>query len=141
MLLPFIPLYLTKKEMKFTVDCSRWRAGYKGPNAIGRGDTLLENAEGFMCCLGHCSRQIDPDASIRGRLMPEPNLFSVGKKRNPLVSASDESAGCSTLSSKAADINDDSILTTAQRKAKLRLLFKKHGHTISFTGKTVKYAD
>lgn len=126
-------------RMKFTIDRRKWRCGHEGQYQRGRGDTAMLNEEGFMCCLGHCALQIDPE-------MPSDDLLGIAEPAElddelmPLSELSDDNGWtCNTeLSDLAIEINDNDSFDDATREAKLAALFAEHGHQIEFTNEYVK---
>ena len=128
--------------MEFVVKRSKWRAGDDGVNAIGKGETNLLNEEGFMCCLGHCALQLGAKKSeIDGQAMPKDILDKNDAfKYVPILNVKKgEFINDSKLSEQAATINDDDKLTTEQRERKLKSLFSKFKHSITFVGKAVPF--
>lgn len=130
--------------MDFVVDRSKWRCGSIGDNAKGLGNkTYLLNKEGFMCCLGHCELQLGRSKKIIFNKSLPSNIFislSINNDNDPFVFKNRYGhVASSDLSHDAVAINDDYKLTTPERERKLKELFKKHGHTIKFIGKSVKY--
>lgn len=120
--------------MDFKVDRSKWVCGDGGENGEGLGVAMLENGYGFMCCLGHCERQLRPRTNLRHH-MPARLTY---RSDDPFQTMEHGSCFDSDLAGQAAEINDDKLLTTARRESALKTLFKEHGHTISFYGKTVR---
>lgn len=119
--------------MQFTIDMSKWRCGFDSDhkkNRIGRGDTLLLNECGYMCCLGQLSLQLGKTkGEIMGMRSPDAldeSTKHLSRKRLGLVL-------CTKLSGHAIVINDDEETTVNQKMKLLRALFKKHGHTVRFT--------
>lgn len=125
--------------MKFVVNRSKWRAGDYGDNAIGEGPTSLRNADGFMCCLGHCALQLGakPKEIINCSMPNEITDKNGNYKVIPVIAVKFSGEGyCrdSSLSEQAAEINDDKKLTQAQRERKLKTLFSKFKHKLEFVG-------
>lgn len=115
------------------LDYSLWRCGgVKGENILGEGPTLLNNDEGYMCCLGQVCLQLNSSLtreSIRGIGEPE----SLDPIVSPLNMMNEEGEYGSpkkantNLSREAMIINDDAA-TTPQEKIDLLIpLFAKHG--------------
>lgn len=131
--------------MKFVVKREKWRCGGNGSdeNKVGKGSTYLRNEQGFMCCLGHCALQLGVKSKeMIGVDMPD----GVGLKGDnpvkviPVLTKKSKTSSFptdTTLSTKAATINDDEKLTTKQRERKLKGLFSKYKHQIVFTGKVI----
>lgn len=122
--------------MDFTVDRSKWRCGgaLGNPTVRGEGVTKMLNGDGFMCCLGHCAKQLDPDVIIENKNYPNDSLWNISRYDNPFIMHLKNSL----LAKEAARINDDEQIDQKEREQRLRNLFKEYGHTIKFTGKSVK---
>lgn len=118
--------------MDFVVDRSKWRCGGYEVESHGLGNVNLLNMHGFMCCLGHCSKQLGcTDDDMRNTLMPS-HMKSVATDKVPMFVSNDR---CSTeLAKSAAQINDCIHYSDEEREKALYDLFLRHGHTISFTG-------
>lgn len=128
--------------MKFIVERSKWRCGGEEKYGKGYGKTLMLNKDGYMCCLGHCQRQLTPKANMLNSGMPriviEKNKLSINN--NPFVIEGNFKIHNSQLASNAATINDNESINQKERERQLKFLFKKFGHTIKFVGKTVKFS-
>ena len=116
--------------MEFILDYSKWRCGLSSEeNSLGEGDTLLCNAQGFMCCLGQFSLQVD-------KTLKQEDLLCVGMPSSlyrPIegFSSQGEQGSASTpLAASAVTINDDRDTTPQQKIKLLKTLFEKEGHTI-----------
>jgi hypothetical protein len=126
--------------MEFIIDRSKWRNGYTSNYAKGLGyDTRLLNELGHMCCLGQICLQLGcTENDILNKLMPE-DVYSKteeDKLKNVLLN----DLGCNTdLSDDAMQINDCGSSTIKEKEKQLKKLFKEHGHTIKFVGRSVKY--
>lgn len=125
--------------MDFIVKRSRWVCGrgYTASKGVpgygaGIGDACLLNDDGFMCCLGHCALQLGAKKKdILDVGMPDFVKFPLKvltKKRNTVLF-------CTKLSNEAQKINDNSTITNEEREERLKKLFKKHKHTITFVGR------
>ena len=113
--------------MRFVIDRSKWRAGGEGRYAIGLGRVRLLNREKFMCCLGHVSKQIEPEVGICCRGLPSDTKF---KSSNILVNMGLNEYGFSfchntDLTINAQHINDNPDLTAREREQQLRELHIK----------------
>lgn len=62
------------KNKTLTIDCAKWRCGGASPEtSLGFGDTRMLNDEGYMCCLGQLSLQLNgklENRSILDRFVP-----------------------------------------------------------------------
>ncbi len=117
------------------------------PSVRGRGDTLLRNPEGFMCCLGQVACQLGATKEeILGK--PEPvwhenskaMLFHVGDgvlAEQQGNYANEERWDNTGLSKDAMEINDNASLLPEDREKLLADLFAKEGHEIEFVGEYV----
>lgn len=129
--------------MRFTVDRSKWRFGDTADLGDGRGETLLLNSKGYMCCLGFCMKQLgyaDDDLISYG------SPFEVTDASTPFTRRFEEEGkivdtGLSVdtvLSEEAMRINDDEDISNEERESELSNLFSKHGHEIEFVGEYPK---
>src|SRR5580692_307373 len=98
-----------------TLDYSKWRAGGdQKKTKIGKGDTFLRNKQGYMCCLGQFSLQLDPSLrkkDIMGHACPD----SLGKEIPSLTKPDPLGDGTifnnTKLTSKAMYFNDGEDIT------------------------------
>lgn len=123
---------------EFIIDRNKWRCGSSlNKNARGLGHTRLLNKEGFMCCLGQISLQIE-NVNIDRKGKPSNVCFS---KENILVKVIYNNLGYidTDLSINAMYINDNSYLTLKERERQLKELFLKHNIKLKFIGKSVKH--
>jgi hypothetical protein len=126
----------------YEIDRSKWRSGgdefelsefILNVNVVGRGETVLCNDEGFMCCLG----QICVSEGVNVGGSPEPMV--VGETID-ILTIQDEESGIwenTELSKRAMDINDDCFITIEEREQKLIELFRKYNIELSFHGDAV----
>lgn len=122
--------------MEFIVDRSRWVCG-SGDVKRGLGEAEMKNDKGFMCCLGHCARQLG-SVELIGRTMPSHLARGWDIDEIFTINSVPWGSSNSTLSLRAVDINDDDRIDQKEREKQLRALFIKYGHKIKFTGKSVK---
>ncbi|SFH75104.1 hypothetical protein SAMN05421753_102325 [Planctomicrobium piriforme] len=94
----------------------------------------MENYEGFLCCLGQISKQIQPELELLGYDCPTTALAGP-----PLVisAAGDEGLRPSLFAREAAEINDCGELTDIQRERKLERLADTYGLRIDFVGEYI----
>lgn len=109
--------------MKFVIDRKKWRCGQDGANSLGRGETKLLNAEGYMCCLG----QICEQSGISREVL-------LNKLYPPLK-------GVDWLSTYVSEdrlymvfvkINDNRYLTNESREEQIKRLASQYGHEVEF---------
>ncbi len=111
-----------------TLDESKWRCGRNSINSENRrgiGRTLLQNDEGFSCCLGQFSLQLNKEISesdILGCAQPKELYTDI-----PLLTLDDEE---SQLTEEAMYINDEEGTTVAEKIKNLKMLFAKEGYEI-----------
>lgn len=118
--------------MKILVlDYSKWRCGDYGINRLGEGVTQLSNDEGYQCCLGQFSLQLN-------KKLKEEDIFNVdtpcemGKKVPFLTNKIKDN---SQLSRDAMSINDNLSTTTEEKIQKLKALFKTKNFIIRVINK------
>lgn len=114
--------------MKYVIQVSKWRAGgdSDGPNKLGEGPTLLENKEGYMCCLGQIVQQHNPYRALKHYESPA---------TLPPNSAPDwllDGIFDSHIGQLMMSVNDNTNITTEDRKARLKELAKQAGHELEF---------
>ena len=126
---------------KLILDYSKWRCGGSGNYKLGEGRTLLENKEGFQCCLGQFALQLLPSLTREDIVMKEmPNSLS---EEIPLLSHIDSyHIGSSipsilnyVLTDDAIEINDEICTTPEQKIIRLKELFLKSGYEIEVINK------
>jgi hypothetical protein len=118
------------------IDCQKWARKTVG---VEKGESLLLNSQGNMCCLGFACKQLCEldDSCIDGK--GEPNEIS--RKLPFLVEAVDdfdEENGeyiryeDTDLSGRAICINDNADTTDTEKEQLLFTLFAKHGIQLTF---------
>jgi len=122
--------------MNFTVDRSRWQNGTTSKRYPEIADwrvkeTALLNEAGNMCCLGFVCRQLKvPKKALLGTDQPGALELNLTTKARVDKQLSED------LVDDAIGINDSPNLQPRDREKQLRRLFAKHGHTLSFVGRT-----
>jgi hypothetical protein len=125
---------LNLKLREFTISRSTWRSGDDGIHKHGNGLTLLQNKEGYCCCLGQIAKQIgfvEKDIAYRG----EPCLIP---KLQPciLTRLDDYDDGDYYYNSKFSDelmaINDDRYIDIIERERQIIEKAKEFKVTIKF---------
>ena len=97
---------------KFILDYSKWRCGFHGDHALGKGVTALLNDQGYMCCLGQWSKQL---GATDDELMHKVSPWHI-KRVLPALTKATEYGFCNTdLAIRAMSINDCGD-TTPERK-------------------------
>lgn len=104
-----------------------WRCGGDGIYRNGEGETALRNDQGFMCCLGQFSIQMDPDVSEQDIIdVGEPFELSNSFGLEDLV----HDGMNSELSVNAININDDENTTMDEKIILLQELFLGYNYQI-----------
>jgi len=113
------------------LDYSKWRCGGRGrKNRLGRGETRLGNKEGFQCCLGQFSLQLNKSLTSKD-IKDKATPALLGKVISPLtVLINDKVTVNTTLSSNAMSINDSQKMTIEQKITALRELFGSKDYKI-----------
>lgn len=117
---------------KIKIDRSKWRCGggLGHRNAKGLGLTMLENTEGYMCCLGFITKHYYPDLDILGEEYPR----DVGAEV-PHLSKRDLGRLADTdFTDEMININDDSDISAELREARIRGAAAAQGIEIIFEG-------
>ena len=117
-----------KKEL--ILDYSTWRCGDFGENQLGKGDTYLLNDEGFMCCLGQFTPQIN-NFIIKDEMLGVSDPSDLGEKVLSLNKKENRRFRTTRLSDEAININDDTCSTPEEKIKALQRVFKKEGYTIN----------
>ena len=120
-----------KKQKKdyLIIDRSKWRT-----DSHGKGDTLLLNNEGYMCCLGfRCHQMGIPKKEILNICLPY--YLSYKWIIPDLI---DENGCTSQFSEDAAEINDDPDLTNKERERLIIEHFKTKDIIVKFVGRYKK---
>lgn len=118
-----------------TLNYATWRSGGAGYNSTGTGPTFLKNGDGFMCCLGGFSLQLNKD--LKSDDISYLNTPACTKKEIPFMTKRGvaEILTNSDLSEKAMVINDNESSTTEERIELLKKLFKEYGFIIRVINK------
>lgn len=119
--LPIADWFSSKKPTDLYLDLSKWRCGEDGglDNELGKGETILENKKGYMCCLGQFCKQIGvPSFSLKQVGAP---LCLEDEYNHPFFIS---------ISDRAMKINDYTDSTIKEKVNKLTALCKEHGVTL-----------
>lgn len=129
-----------KKSAKTLVlDLNNWRCGQESENSYGYGQTELENHQGFMCCLGQFSKQIEPKICVIGVGEPEDVFYNC---ENILVTktttddyiadddTNDSKYSNTRFSEKCIQINDSISTNVTQKIKQLTQQCKTIGYTL-----------
>ena len=114
------------------LDYSTWRCGGDGINKLGEGNTALLNNQGFMCCLGQFSLQLNDEVkmiTIEGlgephELQVEIDLL-VTLDEDDIYSGLENYASDTNLTKGAIEINDEVFTTPLEKIVLLKELFAK----------------
>lgn len=132
--------------MKFKIDRNKWRCGDDGEHARGKGKVMLSNTQGYMCCLGQtlCQQGVlkkdllnlgEPNEINSDYIEEINNIFF----KSEYIYESDITIHNTELSDDVMFINDNPSTNLREKESALKELFKEHGHSISFYGKSVRY--
>lgn len=116
--------------MELILDYSTWRCGGNEPNnQLGKEETSMYNKEGFSCCLGQFTPQLNPEILITeiANIGTPLGVFIKTKKVIPFLVENNQN---SDLSVTAMLINDNEYTSPQQKIDALTSLFKSSGHTI-----------
>lgn len=117
------------------LDYNTWRCGAEGPNKLGEGTTALLNDEGYMCCLGQFSKQLNPeveDRIILGHGVPS----NIDIEIQGLTFSNQVGMIINTaLTTEAININDNPESTPREKIERLTALFYRHGYSITVINK------
>jgi len=113
---------------KLILDYSKWRCGGNSVNKIGESGTEMLNEQGYMCCLGQFSLQLNKEIEMKdiyGTFGPS-KLKAIPILNEPAQTI--ERIGMnpfenSYISQKAIVINDDEHTTPEQKIELLKELF------------------
>lgn len=117
------------------LDYSTWRCGGDGPHKVGEGVTALLNKEGFYCCLGQFSPQLN-------FYIKEKDMLDVGIPDDLGVCVQDlayeveDEHGdtgnyrSTTLTEEAISINDTTSSSPNEKITQLKDLFSKYDYDI-----------
>ena len=114
--------------MKFTVKRSKWVRG--GLNTK-YGPTYLLNKEGNMCCLGFVCKKLGASKDELFRVGFPSFIQSSHKIAKTFQELLPDLDG-KVFEDEAASINDDPLLKSNTREARLKKLFRSRGHEIVF---------
>lgn len=122
------------KKKTFTIDADKWVCG----SFDDRGNSLLLNKEGHMCCLGQIMSQCGAsNDAIKHRCSPDDVERGEASGVGFLVRMATLGRVNSSLTNEAMDINDSdnddgSCPSPWTRAKRLRKLFKAEGITLKF---------
>lgn len=117
------------------LDYNTWRCGGSiGKNVLGKGQVALLNDEGYMCCLGQFSLQLNKTIK-KEDMRSYSSPISLNKSIELLTEQQPYGRINSTLSSNAMGINDNPHTTPEEKIKALKKLFTKEGYKISVINK------
>lgn len=133
-----------RDEKKLILDYSTWRCGGHSENALGKGDTMLLNEDGYMCCLGQFSLQLKPELSSK-RLLHLGVPDEIGEEIPFLATPSNmcdhiDDVGYyqnTQLADEAIAINDNPVTTPEHKIDQLKALFAQVGYEIEVINKPI----
>lgn len=113
------------------IDESKWRCGGNGNKGyrLGKGDTMLMNNKGYMCCLGQVSLQL---GATKDQIVGLECPHEMRLRFKPLTRSFRGVVTNTQLSNTAMDINDNWTITVAEKKKRLRKLFRSKGYKLVF---------
>ncbi len=127
---------------KFILDYSTWRCGNFGKNKLGKGDTYLLNAEGYMCCAGQMELQLHPELPKKDILdFPTPSTLPSTKVTEDILvkaivgSSSYNDRINTDLCRSMININDATNTTPEEKINALAELLSKENITIEVINK------
>ena len=122
------------------LDYSKWRCGDDSKYKLGNGDTMMENSEGFQCCLGQFSLQLNSGLASK-------DIMDIASPSSLLVVIPDlvnKGAGDwftnSSLAEDAMVINDATYDTARDKIKLLKDLFDDYGYGIKVINQRKKSA-
>lgn len=144
---------------KLVIDRSKWRSGGDSAthpvptcsvNGSGKGATALLNEEGYMCCLGFASLQLEGWTKEEIKFLGEPGevarnkAIATGVETYPeydedsipgdLIDDHLKDYLIKPIESEAIETNDDALITREVRESKIKDIFKKINVDVEFTG-------
>ena len=120
-------------KIKVTIDRSKWRTGGSSRFSTGDGDTMLENACGYMCCLGFCIKALGDTYQTLGYSQPSdlqvllPGLTQQVCDEYPEVENT-------SLADAAVEINDSGYASASTKERRLLELFEASVYELQFVG-------
>ena len=132
------------EKIKVVIDRSKWRTGGSSRYHTGNGDTMLENDDGYMCCLGFCVKALGKTYETLGNSHPaDLDTYLPGLTHYPRNS-DDPAPACenTSLAGAAIEINDDTLDRPQTKELRLLALFKDSIFELEFVGDYfVPYAE
>jgi hypothetical protein len=126
------------KKIKVTIDRSKWRTGADSIYSTGNGATCLLNSQGFMCCLGFCSKALGiEDAVMLNKNYPS-NIYCKVLENSKLVFNAAYEKFDTNLTSAAVVINDFSFSSPETKEEELLELFNDSVFELEFIGEYTK---
>ena len=123
--------------LEVIIDRSKWNRAMPGKSvADTMGAVKLLNEAGNMCCLGFVSKSLGlKDEHIRDRAYPQSTMQEI---KHLTAFNSYNIIKDTTLSCRAAGINDDRTLSPQMKEQRLKNLFLEHDIKLTFVGRTPK---
>lgn len=126
------------KKIKVTIDRSKWRTGAGSIYSTGHGATYLLNSDGFMCCLGFCSKALGiEDTAMLDKNYPS-DIYCEALENSKLVFNVFNKKFDTNLTSAAVVINDFSSTPPETKEKQLLELFNDSVFELEFIGEYTK---
>lgn len=127
--------YSNEQLKEFTIDRSKWACASN--NAVRGAGSLLEDGDGFKCCLGFYASAcgLPTGRMLQEEKMPEPKFAGFGVLDSIPVYERTPAFNTAILhrSSKLIGVNDN-ILNDQEREEKVAKLFTENGIKVNFIG-------
>jgi hypothetical protein len=122
---------------KLILDYSKWRCGGWEQNKLGLGPTMMRNSEGFECCLGQFSVQLDPKSEAFLNAGSPRGVVNNMKSNGISYDASllYDSNGTTAFSVEAMGVNDNPYTSPEQKIERLTDMLKKEGYELEVINK------
>jgi hypothetical protein len=120
------------EKIKVVIDRSKWRTGGSSRYSTGDGDTMLENACGYMCCLGFCIKALGDTYQTLGNSHPAdlqvllPDLTQLYDEYPEVENT--------RLAGAAIEINDSGYTSASTKERRLLELFEASVYELQFVG-------
>lgn len=122
-------------KTKVIIDRSKWRTGGDSDIATGEGNTLLLNKEGYQCCLGFiCEAAGVPREKMQGWCLPGSVDMVVEGLTEYFDFGRHDACIDTKLANDAVGINDNGVMSPAEKERKLLELFKDSPYELEFVG-------
>ena len=126
--------------MNFVLRIDQWRCGKDGPYSLGIGETQLRNDQGFLCCVGQWTEQVEGkelepnEAGEPACLERDIEYLTIMIEDYAIDFGYLSRITNTNLASDCMSINDTETTTVAEKIKLLHNRLAQDGHTLEVIG-------